>query len=313
MIAQMRAIWFLPALACGKIHFDPLVDASLDAPNIGTGPALCGMPFGTWTLTTPEVLEVNALLMAAFPVNGDRNEYDSVFSEDGLSLYFTSDQSGAFQVWVATRPSLAEPFDTVQLLGPDVNDAPNGIFGFDPLAHLGIAVISAPYAGTLGGDDFWLGTLSGGNWSWSATDLSTPSGDIDARLTADGLTVYYPRGALDDRDIYVSRRPAIDVDFGPGTLLPELNSPVSDASPVPVAGGMFVVTDRPGGAGSDDIWYAESAADGGFQQPYPLAAVNTPTFDGEPALYDHGGTCELVFSSFRDGPSNQYHSIVVPR
>ncbi len=319
MIRPVRAILAaVLACGCGKIDFDPLIDArALDAaPDVAAGPALCNLPFGQWVLTPPAPLDnVNALLVAQFPANGDQDEYDSVFSDDGLSLYFTSDQSGAFQVWTATRPSLTAPFDTVALLGPDVNAATNSVFGFQPLASLDIAIVAAPYTGSMaGGLDFWLGTHMTGSWVWSPTDLSTPDGDIDARMTADGLAVYLARGAtVEEREIYTASRNTIAGDFGSVSLVPEVNSAVSDSSPVPVSDGIFVVTDRPGGAGMDDIWYAARSSTG-FDPPYPLAAVNGPAVDGEPAMYDRNGSCELIFSTTRDasGAWNLYRSYVMP-
>lgn len=302
----------LLACACGRLRFEPQRDAAADdvAGDDATGPPLCGIPFGQWTLTAPTPLDdVNNLLISQFPAQGDQDEFDPVFSETGLSLYFTSDQSGAFQVWVATRPSLTAPFDTATLLGPDVNAATNSIFGFQPLDHLSIAIVSAPYAGAIGGDDFWLGTLAG-TWTWTATSLSTADNDGDARMTADGLTVYFPTGAGDVRDIYRATRPSLGVDFGPPTLVPELNSALSDSAPLPVTDGIFVVSDRPGTAGGDDIWYANRAANGSYEPLVPLTVLNTSAFDGEPALFEANGACELIFVSTRTGPYNLYRATV---
>ncbi len=161
-------------------------DSELDGPNL-TGPALCGLPFGAWEITPPTQLSaVNDLLFAQFPTT-DRSEFDPVFSEDGLTLWFTTDQPGRFYVWRATRPSLDSEFDFVEAMGTDVNAAGNGHFGFQALEE-GVAIITAPFTGELGGGDYWLGTFAE-TWSWSPTNLSTTGGDTDARLTADGLAV----------------------------------------------------------------------------------------------------------------------------
>lgn len=307
----MRALVVL-WLACGcKYRFDPQRDGATIA-DAAVGPALCHLPFGQWKLSDPVPMDdINSLLIAAFPASGDRGEFDAVFSDDGTSLYFTSDQSGAFQVWVAIRPSLTAAFDRVMQLGPDVNGngATNSIFGFQPLETLHRGIIGAPYTGSVGGADLWLGNDSTGFWVWSPTSLSTPDGDGDARLTADGLTVYFMRGTpTDARDIYVATRLTIDQDFAAPALVPALNSALSDSSPVPVDGGILVVTDR--ATGNDDIWYAQDDGAGGFEPPYPLDVLNSSAFDGEPALLPTADGCELVFVSTRTGPYNLYHSFV---
>jgi hypothetical protein len=307
---------FLLACGCGRIHFDPRddaafvdTDAAVDTARIG--PPLCGMPFGQWAISAPVALDdINNLLIAQLPPNGDQDEFDPAFSEDGLSLYFTSDQTGPFQVWVATRPSLTAPFDAVALLGSDVNAATNSIFGFQPLASLSRAIVSAPYTGSIGGTDFWLGTQTTGTWSWAATSLSTSDGDNDARLTADGLVVYFPLGPGDGRDIYRARRGNVSTDFGAPVLVPELNSTRSDSSPLPVRDGIFVVRDKPGMPLDDDVWYAANDGSGGFQTLFPLDELNTDAFDGEPAYFEMSGSCELVLASTRSGAFNLYRSLV---
>ena len=56
---------------------------------------------------------------------------------------------------------------------------------------------------------------------------------------------------------------------------------------------------------------ADGDGAGDFLPPVSLDALNTPAFDGEPALY--GPTCELIFVSARTGPFNLYRSYVSRR
>jgi len=300
--------------ACGRISFDPQLDArTADATvDVATvGPDLCGIPFGQWTLAPPQPIDdINSLLIAQNPGNGDQDEFDPVFSEDGLSLYFTSDQSGAFQVWVATRSSLTSAWSTVVLANADVNAAPNSIFGFQPLASLQRAIIAAPYTGSIGGTDLWLGTQIGADWNWSPTSLSTTDGDGDARMTADGTIVYFPRGTGDARDIYRASRSSLSTDFGAPTLVPELDSPLSDSAPAPARDGIFIVRNTNSTTYDDDLWYAANDGAGGFES-YPLDALNTTAFDGEPAVLETPDGCQLVFVSTRaGGPYNLYKTTV---
>jgi hypothetical protein len=283
---------------------DGAADSGLDSTLIVTGPALCGMPFGTWEITPPVLLSaVNDLLFAQFPTT-DRSEFDPVLSEDGLTLWFTTDQPGRFAVWRATRPSVDVEFNFVEAMGPDVNAAANGHFGFQALDER-VAIISAPFAGELGGGDYWLGTL-GASWTWAATALSTTGNDIDARLTADGLAVYLVRDTGGDRDIYRATRPDLASDFGAAVPEAQLNTPFSDSGPLPVAGGVYLVANTSVG-GDENIYYAETGG-----PPFRLEALVGPTFDGEPAVIPRATGCEIIFVSDRDGSFDLYRAYVQP-
>lgn len=281
-----------------------LSDGGFDGPPAETGPALCGMPFGTWEITPPTPLSaVSDLLFAQFPTT-DRSEFDPVFSEDGLTLWFTTDQPGRFQVWRATRPSLESEFDVVEAMGTDVNAAGNGHFGFQALEE-GAAIITAPFTGELGGGDYWLGTLAK-TWSWSPTSLSTSGGDTDARLSADGLEVFLVRGDGAARDIYRATRPDLASDFGSPVPDDDVNTAFSDSSPAPVAGGLFLVANTAVG-GEENIYYAETGG-----RPFRLEALVGPTFDGEPTMIPRASGCELVFVSDRDGSYDLYRAYIQP-
>ena len=143
---------------CGRVGFGGAPDASVDALEPDAVPTtFCGIPDGQWRLTPPTpITEINALLMAQ-TTSADRSEFDPVLSEDGLTLYVTSDQTFQFIVWEAVRPSVTAPFASVTRMGADVNAAANYHFGFQPLTSLRRAVITAPYPGGPGANDLWLG------------------------------------------------------------------------------------------------------------------------------------------------------------
>ena len=304
----MRGVGLLLVLAgCGRVAFD-VVDVDAAGVDDAAAPAgtFCGIPDGEWELTPPALLDdANALLIAQVP-GMDRNEFDPVFSEDGNTLYVTSDQSGRFLVWALERASPDEPFTSATLLPGDVNAGMNTHFGFQPLASLARGVICASFDGGAGNTDLWLGTFTG-TWAWTLSSLSTAEAELDARLTADGLTVYFVRDPV--RDILIATRPDVDRDFGAPSVVTALSSAAADSAPTPIGDGIVFATDRAGGLGGDDLWYA-SGAGTSFRSPVPLTALNSASFDGEPAVFDRGDDCELVFVSTRGGVYNLYRAYV---
>ena len=58
------------------------------------------------------------------PINTSYFDYDACLSTDGLSLFFGSRRpggSGDTDIWLATRPTKNDPWDTPVNLGPKVN------------------------------------------------------------------------------------------------------------------------------------------------------------------------------------------------
>lgn len=314
-----RLVVLVVASACGRLDFETRAvldpDASV-APPVQRGAAACEIAMERWHLQPPTRLtEIETLLSAAYPANGNRSEFDPVFSEDGLTLYFSSDIAMRFEVWQAHRATLDAPFTSVERMDASVNAAPNLHFGFQPLAHLGIATISAPYAGAVGDLDYWRGTRDGTTWRWSPTALSTVGSDGDARLTADGLSLFFPRGDQGAADLYRVRRASVDVDFDPAReeAIAEINSPAADTAPAPFAGGILFASKRTAPAGADDLWAAALPLGAEtYAAPVALTELNAAGFDGEPTLFGGAGYCELVFISDRGGTFDLYRSRILP-
>jgi hypothetical protein len=76
-------------------------------------------------------------------------------------------------------------------------------------------------------------------------------------VSADGLTLYYATGT-NARDIFVSTRTSRDIPFGIGLPVPNVNSTENDWPLFVTADGclIFLASNRPGGAGGPDIWFA---------------------------------------------------------
>ena len=88
--------------------------------------------------------------------------------------------------------------------------------------------------------------------------LNTPGVEMDSFLSRDGLSLYFvagrARGGFGGRDIWVSRRRAIDRAWeAPQNLGPNVNSPFNENAPKlsPDGRTMYFQSDRPGFGGND--------------------------------------------------------------
>jgi hypothetical protein len=123
-------------------------------------------------------------------------------------------------------------------------------------------------------------------------------------ISADGLELYYTYGGIwdpnDKWNISVSTRPTVEDDWGPPTDLgPVVNSPIADdMGPCISFDGLelYFQSNRPGGAGLDDIWVSRRATrDDPWGPPENLGPpVNTETWDYNPRISPDG--LELYFA-----------------
>lgn len=291
--------------------FAPSRDDASDAAAMV--PSLCGIPGGSWQVSTPAPLDdVNALLVGANPGPGDRSEFDPVFSPDGLELHVTSDQTLNWDIWIAKRTSIGAPFTTIARSPVSTTGVE---FGYQPLPAVDAAVICADFgAADL---DYHFGVDLATGPTWTRSSLSTASGDSDARLTPSGLEIYIVRGQPADgsRDIFIASRATVAEDFGPARPVPELNGEASDASPVPVGElEILFASQRATAVDTDDIYLASRAAAGEpFGPPVRLDELRSERFDGEPTVHVTPEGCEIVFVSNRSGVFNLYRSTVSRR
>jgi Tol biopolymer transport system component len=119
-------------------------------------------------------------------------------TDDGLSLYFTSDRpggSGDADLWVAARSTIDEPFGSPTNLGPGVNNA-----SYDGEASISSDGLTLFFAsdrpGGIGERDIWVATRSTTSAPFgSAKDLGRPinssSQDATPDISSDGRTLYF--------------------------------------------------------------------------------------------------------------------------
>jgi hypothetical protein len=123
-------------------------------------------------------------------------------------------------------------------------------------------------------------------------------------VSADGLELYYMYNGIWDPNapgwnISVSTRPTVEDNWGPPTNLgPVVNSTNDDMGPCISYDGLelYFQSNRPGGAGLDDIWVSRRATkDDPWGAPENIGPpVNTETWDYNPRISPDG--LELYFA-----------------
>ena len=252
-------------------------------------------------------------------INTSFIDADPAISKDGLSLYISTDRPGGLgdlDIWVSQRASLGDPWGPPQPLGPNVNsDAADLAPAFSPDGHW--MYFGSFRSGGCGGadiyvshrhdakDDFgWEPAVNLGCVVNTASDELFPTYYEDEALGT--TTLYYASnrpGGLGAFDIYTSTRGGDDGAFGPGVLVPELNSAGRDSRTAIRRDGLeiFLASDRAGGLGDRDLYVATRASTlGAWSTPVNLGTVvNSTARDGAPALSFDGTT--LYFFSGRLG------------
>ena len=149
-------------------------------------------------------------------------------------------------------------------------------------------VFESDRPGGEGAGDLWISTRGSVADQWSAPINLGPnvnSADAEglATLSSDGRTIVFASGRTDGlgkSDLWISQRSSPDTDdWSPAANLgPAINSADRELAPLMSADGLrlYFTSDRPGGAGSADLWVSHRATpDAVWSQPENLgSAVN---------------------------------------
>jgi Tol biopolymer transport system component len=291
------------ASACGQDQAPSAIRESRASPLAGAGDD-GQVTWGSWSTAVP-VEGINSLA----------NENHPAISKNGLSLYFTSDRKdpgalGGEDIWVSHRANLDDPWGKPVNLGPKINSGGN-----DRAPNLTsdghFLYFHSNGRGGYGGLDLFVSRRQDvdDDLGWEqAVNLggvvNGPFDDAGPTIFEDdetGITTLYftsnRPGGPGDFDVYASTRAADDKAFGPAVLVPELSGPFRDTRTAIRHDGLeiFLSSDsagRPGGFGSQDIWVStRSTTSDLWSAPKNLGPnVNTPGFDGGPALSFDGTT-----------------------
>ncbi len=206
------------------------------------------------------------------PINSPANDLMAILSNDGLTLYFTSDRDGSKEedIWFAKRRSRRARWENPVNLGRVVNSS-----SMDRLRSISadgriLLFQSNRPAGSQGGNDIWVTTRSdpGDDFGWGApVNLGTVINTNANELAANYL---FGNSLRNDRLFFSSSRL------------------------------------RPDGNSDADLYMSEIPAGGSFGQPVNLDELNS-AFD-ESCLWVRDDGLEILFSSSRDGLNNNVDS-----
>lgn len=136
--------------------------------------------------------------------------------------------------------------------------------------------------------------------------INTSYGEVIGCISSDELEMYFDRkSASGDWDIYVSRRAAVDSDWGtPDNLGLLINTSTHNEAGASISADgltLYFTSDGPGGYGSGDIWVTKRATK---EEPWSIPTnigqeVNSSAFDGYPFISIDN--LELYFVSYRSG------------
>ena len=196
------------------------------------------------------------------PVNSGNTQNNVSIAPNGLSLYFSSNRPGlgSLDIWVSQRPTLTAAWGTPQNLGAPVN---------------------------------------------SASNENLPS------LSPDGKTLFFSCSCPDSFgsvDVYMATRTDVNNDLGwtaPVNLGPVINTsdiewgPGYFEDPTTGTGILYFSSNRAGGLGDSDIFQSTRNANGTFNAPTNVAALNSPFLDRGVSVRRDG--LEIFLASERDG------------
>ncbi len=272
-------------------------------------PILPDAPSGScmaqWRSGTPPTFKLPGSLQIS---SADSTQRDPTLSPDERTLYFASNAtSSQTRYWFVTLSAAGTVSST-----PIQSDAlgPSAI-GSDAEGKLTMnaAFLDVTFASDRGG------ASSGGLWHSHRTavqnNFSAPDqvnlGAVnvagthlaDPQLAGDDLHLYY---ASDDgnrtQHIYMATRPDVASAWRVGVPFASLDSMAGDADPSLSQDESTILfsSQRSGGLGGTDIYYATRASAGGeFGPVHPVPGGNTTKNEGDPVLSRDG--CSIVFAT----------------
>ena len=206
------------------------------------------------------------------PINSEYDDAKPSLSQDGLTLYFSSNRPGgygAFDLWMCTRATVTDPWGEPANLGQPVNSEYDEIFPcvspdglelyfnewgvFRPEGYGDSDIYVAKRATT---DDPWGEPVNIGEAA------NSPYYDSCPYLSPDGLLLFlhgWRPGGPGPEDMWVSTRSSTSDAWGTPVSLPTpINSRQIDGCPGVSADGstFYFASMRGGGSGIGDTWQA---------------------------------------------------------
>jgi len=259
-------------------------------------------------------------------INTVYDEIGQSISADGLTLYFGESMTnpglngyGGPDLWVTTRGTIDDEWDTPTNLGPTVNTSYADVNPSISTDGLSLYFASNRAEG-YGSWDLWMTTRETTSDPWGepvnlGPPVNGPTGEVFPCISSDGLELYFAEwdvarsGGYGSSDLWVARRPTKDDPWGtPENLGDTVNGSDFDGNPFIVPDGLtlYFGSTRPEGYGDLDIWMTRrDTTDSPWTKSVNLGpAVNSLANDGMPSLSANGST--LYFCSDRPVGSGGY-------
>jgi Tol biopolymer transport system component len=271
-------------------------EAALLAGVLLAGTAIAMPPFGDWS----EPANLASLPGTGAGISTPAVDGCASLSPDGLTIAFTSNRTGNFEVYVASRASKGQGFGTPERLPAPINTSANDAC---PTLVQGNRLFFSSDRDDPAYDLYVARRVAG---SWSVTHLGpninrTGWEEESAAIFDDGNheVMLFSRRLLDGSEgkIYQS------IDGGPATLVPGgPHSSASDNRPSITHDGKTIFFDstRYGTLGGPDLYYAtRSSTSEPFGPAIHLQELSSEGFDARPFI-SWDGTM-LTFGSARAG------------
>jgi Tol biopolymer transport system component len=255
---RMMAVVFVVA-ACGSV--DPEIgdpDGSL-LPD-GDVAIVDGAPdaveaLGPWSAP----VRIGELSMVGF------HDWYPALRSDGLEMYFVSNRDGYDKIYVTTRFTTADPWDTPSRV-VEIDLSASSESGPALSADGRTIWFTGNASGQTTGHDIFTATRAGPSDPWTGVtevvELNTVTSERAPHVLADGLTMYFARDDAGDYEIYVATRSSSTAPWDDIRRVPRLSSPSNDSSPTVTGDGLELYLHREAG-GVFEIMRATKSPEGG--------------------------------------------------
>jgi len=243
-------------------------------------------------------------------VNDSGDDVDLTLSSDELEILFVSGRGGNQDIWRARRTSIGAAW-SAPVLASELNSAS---VETDPEISVdGLTVLFSSQRSPSQLNDIWRATRTSTTISFGAptlvASLSSSGDECCAVMTANELHVVFAGKPGSDINLYLSSRGSVAATWATPALVAELETNAQESNPYLTPDGLTVYfdSDRPGGAGSRDLYVATRPdVSSPFSTPQRISELGTSDNERDAWLSPDGR--RLYFSSNFNGDFDIYVS-----
>lgn len=235
-------------------------------------------------------------------------------SGDGLTLYLGAvDSADGENIYRATRTNRGAVFSEAERIASLISTGDEGTPSVSP-DELTIYFYSTRVGG-MGNRDLWVATRSSATADFGApmalTLFNTSSMDHQPWISSDErLLLYASTGTTSQAsDVWMATRAEKSQGFSAPVRVTSIDTASNEYRAVLSSDllTIYFASDRSGGSGAIDIWYAtRTTPQGDFGAAIPVPGINSTQSDQDPML--SRDDTELFFSSGRNGTNQLWRS-----